>query len=242
MCFSQKCDLLFSVCRKSIDLNLPLDVEALRDAEVVYVTDRLIMMGHPYMQSNVDGEITADRKLAAVGHLLERRHGGRYMVYNLSEMEYPTEVLENQVMVYKFPGSPAPPLGLWLKILLSMESWLKADSRNVCVLHCLTGRGRSSIVLAAFLAWMAEAGFSQDTDYALQYICQCKKITEDLTIPSQRRYLTYFSNMLDGVRPAQPPLLLKRIILSEAPKVSHHILLFLYYSTLSYYYIYVFFF
>ena len=29
------------------------------------------------------------------------------MVSNLGEMEYPTQVLENQVMVYKFPGSPA---------------------------------------------------------------------------------------------------------------------------------------
>ena len=29
------------------DPKLPLDVEALKDAEVVYVTDRLITMGHP---------------------------------------------------------------------------------------------------------------------------------------------------------------------------------------------------
>lgn len=45
-----------------------------------------------------------------------------------------------------------------------------------------------------------------------------------LTIPSQRRYAGYFKNVLDGVKPSQPPLLLKRIIMSEAPRVSRLLL------------------
>jgi len=200
------------------DPSLPLDVEALRDAEVVYITDRIVTLSHPYMQSTTDGDITPDRKLAAVGQLLQRRHGGRYMVWNLSEVEYDASVLDDQVLVYKFPGSPSPPLGLLLKLLLSMESWLKADERNVAVLHCLTGRGRTSTVLAAFLCWTGEAGFT-DVNGALKYIARCKRVSVDaLTIPSQVRYVSYFANMLDGVRPSQPPLLLKRIIMSEAPK------------------------
>ena len=200
------------------DVNLPLDVDALRDAEVVYITDRIVTLSHPYMQSTTDGDITAERKLAAVGQLLAKRHGGRYMVWNLSEVEYDASVLDDQVLVYKFPGSPSPPLGLLLKLLLSIESWLKADERNVAVLHCLTGRGRTSTVLAAFLCWTGEAGFS-DVNVALEYIARCKRVpVEALTIPSQVRYVSYFANMLDGVRPSQPPLMLKRIIMSEAPK------------------------
>ncbi|KAL7537743.1 hypothetical protein ACHAXR_008028 [Thalassiosira sp. AJA248-18] len=200
------------------DPNLPLDVEALRDAEVVYITDRIVTLSHPYMQSTTDGDITPDRKLAAVGHLLQKRHGGRYMVWNLSEVEYDASVLDDQVLVYKFPGSPSPPLGLLLKLLMAMESWLKADERNVAVLHCLTGRGRTSTVLAAFLCWTGEAGFT-DVNSALEYIARCKRISvQSLTIPSQVRYVSYFANMLDGVRPSQPPMMLKRIIMSEAPK------------------------
>ena len=200
------------------DPSLPLDVEALRDAEVVYITDRIVTLSHPYMQSTTDGDIIPDRKLAAVGQLLQRRHGGRYMVWNLSEVEYEASILDDQVLVYKFPGSPSPPLGLLLKLLLSVESWLKADERNVAVLHCLTGRGRTSTVLAAFLCWTGEAGFT-DVNGALKYIARCKRVSVDaLTIPSQVRYCSYFANMLDGVRPSQPPLLLKRIIMSEAPK------------------------
>ena len=39
-----------------------------------------------------------------------------------------------------------------------MENWMKADERNVAVVHCLTGKGRTSTILAAFLCWMGEAG------------------------------------------------------------------------------------
>ena len=59
-----------------------------------------------------------------------------------------------------------------------------------------------------------------DVNEALAYIAKCKQLKpNDLTIPSQRRYASYFHNMLDGVRPSQTPLILKRIIMSEAPKV-----------------------
>ncbi len=91
------------------------------------------------------------------------------------------------------------------------------------LLFSLTGRGRTSTVMAAFLCWVGEAGFATPNK-ALEYMAQCKKLAlETLTIPSQRRYVSYFTNMLDGIRPSQPPLLLKRIIMSEAPKVSKKI-------------------
>lgn len=140
------------------------------------------------------------------------------MVWNLSEVEYDVDIFNDQVLTYSFPGSPSPPLGLLLKLFVSLESWLKADSRNVAVLHCLTGKGRTSTVLAAFLCWMGEAQFS-DIYQTLEYIASCKHVSvDDLTIPSQRRYASYFKNMLDGIRPSQPPLMLKRIIMSEAPR------------------------
>ena len=54
---------------------------------------------------------------------------------------------------------------------------------------------------------------------ALEYIARCKRVEKRaLTIPSQVRYAGYFANMLDGIRPSQPPLLLKRVIMSEAPR------------------------
>jgi tensin len=53
---------------------------------------------------------------------------------------------------------------------------------------------------------------------ALQYIADRKRISVDyLTIPSQQRYVQYFSNMLDGVKPRSEHLLLRRVIMNSIP-------------------------
>lgn len=40
---------------------------------------------------------------------------------------------------------------------------------------------------------------------------------ERLTIPSQRRYLSYFASVMEGVRPRSEPLLLRRVIMNTIP-------------------------
>lgn len=120
------------------------------------------------------------------------------------------------MLEYKFPGHPAPPLGLMFKICSSIESWLDADERNVAIVHCLTGKGRTAVVLACALTWIGEFNSPME---ALTYIAERKNSSIDiLTIPSQRRYIQYFSNVLDGVRPRGEPLLLRRIIMNGIPK------------------------
>ncbi|CAN0422503.1 unnamed protein product, partial [Laminaria digitata] len=103
-----------------------------------------------------------------------------------------------KVLEFRFPGHPAPPLGMLFKMCTSIESWLGADPKNVAAVHCLTGRGRTSTVLACYLAWVGEV--STPTE-AVQHVASCKGIAmERLTIPSQRRYLSYFSSVMEGVR------------------------------------------
>jgi hypothetical protein len=43
---------------------------------------------------------------------------------------------------------------------------------------------------------------------------------EYLTIPSQRRYVQYFTNMLGGLKPSSTPLLLRRVIMKTIPNYS----------------------
>jgi len=88
-------------------------------------------------------------------------------------------------------SSSSPPVaGLLFKICTSIQSWLDADSDNVAVIHCLTGRGRTAAVTACVLTWMGE--FSSPSD-ALEYVAARKCMSvEQLTIPSQRRYVQYF--------------------------------------------------
>lgn len=123
--------------------------------------------------------------------------------------------MPNFLFLLLHTGLPAPPLGLMFKICTSIESWLDADERNVAIVHCLTGKGRTAALLACLLTWIGE--FSSPAE-ALQYIADRKRISVDyLAIPSQQRYVQYFSNMLDGVKPRSEHLLLRRVIINSIP-------------------------
>ena len=51
-----------------------------------------------------------------------------------------------------------------------------------------------------FVCWVLSGEVSTPTE-AVQHVASCKGIAmERLTIPSQRRYLSYFSSVMEGVR------------------------------------------
>lgn len=182
--------------------------------DLIYITENIVAMAFPVDHSK-PGPQTVGNDIRAVSLFLRRRHAGHFMIWNISEEGYNYSLFNDQVLEYKFPGHPAPPLGLLFKICTSIESWLDADEKNIAVAHCLTGKGRTAALLACVLTWIGE--FASPVE-ALQYIADRRGISVDfLTIPSQRRYLQYFSNMLDGVKPRSEPLLLRRIILSTIP-------------------------
>jgi len=174
----------------------------------------LITMAFPYEPQKIQtGEIGND--INVVASFLKSKHLGRFMIWNISEESYNYSKFADQVLEYKFPGHPAPPLGLLFKICSSVESWLDADETNVAIIHCLTGKGRTAALMACVLTWLGEFLTPME---ALQYIAERRALTVDqLTIPSQRRYVQYFSNMLDGVKPRSEPLLLRRVIMNTVP-------------------------
>lgn len=185
--------------------------------DVHYITENILTMSFPYSAKTKPRGLKEWNDINKVAHLLKQKHNGRYMIWNVSEDLYDYTLFENQVLEYKFPGHPSPPLGLLFKICAAIESWLDADRNNVAVVHCLTGKGRTGAILACVLAWIGE--FSSPLE-ALSYVASRRGVTvEELTIPSQRRYVQYFSNVLDGVKPRSDPLLLRRVIMNTIPRL-----------------------
>jgi protein-tyrosine phosphatase len=182
--------------------------------ELFYITENIIAMAYPFDPSR-PGNAEGGNDIDVVAAYLQKKHGGHYMIWNISEETYDYSKFNDQVLEYKFPGHPAPPLGLLFKICTSVESWLDADEKNIAVIHCLTGKGRTASLIACILSWIGE--FSSPTE-ALQYAAERRGIGIDfLTIPSQRRYVQYFSNMIDGIKPSSEPLLLRRVIINSIP-------------------------
>ncbi len=63
------------------------------------------------------------------------------MVWNLSEEAYDYSKFDNQVLEYRFPGHPAPPLGLMVKIALAVENWLQVQTYIHTYIHTWNGCG-----------------------------------------------------------------------------------------------------
>jgi hypothetical protein len=178
-------------------------------ADITYITDQLIAMSMPGDASN---------PMDALATFLQENHQGKFMVWNLSEESYEYSVFENQVMELKCPGQPSPPITMLCNTCTLMESWLEADSDNIAIVHCKTGKGRTNIMLACFLAW---TGRCTSTITALEYMGKMRG-GHDLTrmfIPSPARYLTYFDRLITRDMPSSQPVLLRRIIVNTIPKV-----------------------
>ena len=96
-------------------------------------------MAFPFDPDNHGNNTQGGNDLTTVSRFFQRRHLGHYLIVNISEEAYDYSLFDNQVVEYKFPGHPAPPLGLLFQICIAVESWLDADPKNVIAVHCLTG-------------------------------------------------------------------------------------------------------
>jgi len=96
-----------------------------------------------------------------------------------------------------------------------MDQWLDKDKKNVAVVHCLAGRGRTGTVIACYLTFnnMFDNG-SEALDF---FALRRSKTERGVNQPSQRRYVQYFSEIIQGRKPKDKPLRLKRIVLYTIP-------------------------
>lgn len=111
--------------------------------DLVYVTENLISMAFPFdFKKSKKSVAEGGNDIEIISRFLKQKHGSHFMIWNVSEEVYDYSYFGHQVLEYKFPGHPSPPLGLLFKICASVKSWLDADEKNVAVIHCITGKGR----------------------------------------------------------------------------------------------------
>jgi hypothetical protein len=97
-----------------------------------------------------------------------------------------------------------------------MHGWLNADEKNVAIVHCQTGNGRTVTLIAAYLSW---AGLFQSPDEALQHIAKVRgTVVGSLIIPTQLRYSKYFDSLLHQYKPSIEPIKIERLIMSGIPR------------------------
>ncbi|RUS91335.1 hypothetical protein EGW08_000949 [Elysia chlorotica] len=178
--------------------------------DVVYITERIISMTFPS-----EGHDTIySFNLKEVVRMLQTKHGDNYLILNLSEQRNDLTKANPQVKDLGWPDHMAPPLERLCSLCKAVDSWLTQDPRNVAVLHCKGGRSRIASIIAAYMHY---SNICASADQALDRFAM-KRFYDDklggLPLPSQRRYVRYFSGLLSGA-----------IKINSCPLYLHHILI-----------------
>ncbi|XP_028846764.1 tensin-1 isoform X5 [Denticeps clupeoides] len=200
--------------RPSRSLSLIQAMEENYEVDLVYITERIISVSFP---SSVE-EQSYITNLKEVATMLKSKHGDHYLLFNLSEKRYDITKLNPKVLDFGWPDHHAPALDKICSICKAMDTWLNADSHNVVVLHNKGNRGRTGVVVAAYMHY---SNISASADQALDRFAM-KRFYEDKVLPvgqpSQKRYVQYFSGLLSGhIKINNKPLFLHHVIMHGIP-------------------------
>ena len=108
-------------------------------------------------------EATYRNSIDDVAYALNKNHPDHFMVYNLTERTYDESRLGNYVQSRflisltlrwcSFPDHNAPPFHILYRLCEHMDNFLSSDPKNVVVVHCLAGKGRTGTVLACYMLY-----------------------------------------------------------------------------------------
>ncbi|XP_066431647.1 tensin-1 isoform X9 [Eleutherodactylus coqui] len=200
--------------RPSRSFSLMHTMEDSCELDLTYITERIISVTF----SAGTEEANFCRNLKEVAHMLKSKHGDNYLIFNLSERRHDISKLHSKVLDFGWPDLHAPALEKVCSICKAMDTWLNADPHNVVVIHNRGNRGRTGVVVAAYMHY---SNISASADQALDRFAM-RRFYEDKVLPvgqpSQKRYIHYFSGLLSGaIKMNNKPLFLHHVIMHGIP-------------------------
>eukprot|EP00090_Calanus_glacialis_P035638 TRINITY_DN60798_c0_g1_i1.p1 TRINITY_DN60798_c0_g1~~TRINITY_DN60798_c0_g1_i1.p1 ORF type:complete len:642 (-),score=99.26 TRINITY_DN60798_c0_g1_i1:413-2338(-) len=179
------------------------------------IPDRVIAMGYP--SENV--ESIYRNALDDVRRLLEEKHKDHYKIYNLcSERSYDIQKFHSRVSVYPFDDHNPPEFGQMRPFCEDVSRWLDEHDKNVAVVHCKAGKGRTGLMICAYLL---HRRLYKTADDVLKYYGSMRTLdTKGVTIPSQRRYVDYYAAMIsEGLQYNPVKMYLTSIVIDPLPQL-----------------------
>jgi phosphatidylinositol-3,4,5-trisphosphate 3-phosphatase/dual-specificity protein phosphatase PTEN len=184
--------------------------------DLTYIIDgRLIAMGYP--SENV--ESLYRNALVDVKRMLEQNHKDHYKIYNLcSERSYDIQKFHSRVSVYPFDDHNPPEFGQMRPFCEDVSRWLDENEKNVAVVHCKAGKGRTGLMICAYLLHRRLYKTAEDV---LKYYGSKRTLdTKGVTIPSQRRYVDYYAAMMSqGLQYNPVKMYLTSIVIDPLPQL-----------------------
>ncbi|XP_057769650.1 phosphatidylinositol 3,4,5-trisphosphate 3-phosphatase and protein-tyrosine-phosphatase PTEN1 [Salvia miltiorrhiza] len=159
------------------------------DLDMTYITDRILAMSFPAERMRA----MYRNPLWQVKSVLEMKHRGHYKVYNLCiEEDYDPLHFNGCVERFPFDDNHVPPLSMVKDFCQDVHSWLATDPKNIAVVHCMAGKGRTGLMVSCYLVYTG-----MPAEKALHLYAERRTTNnEGVSIASQRRYVAYWEKTL----------------------------------------------
>jgi phosphatidylinositol-3,4,5-trisphosphate 3-phosphatase and dual-specificity protein phosphatase PTEN len=205
------------------------------DLDLAYILPNVIAMGYP-----AEGrEANFRNPMGQVQWFFDTYHKDRYRIYNLcSERSYPPSRFNGSFVRYPFDDHNTSPMELLLAICQDIHTFNCRSSRpdligpealkkpvdflqkqpgNVVSIHCKAGKGRTGLVICCYMLY---SGVCRTAEEALEIFgARRTRDGKGVQIPSQRRYIKYFEDLLfryHGFIPTTQ-IIFHSIVLSTTP-------------------------
>ncbi|KAM7404270.1 hypothetical protein PAMP_011635 [Pampus punctatissimus] len=198
----------------SVDRVMERVMERHYDFDLTYITERIISVFFPPKLEEQRYRLN----LKEVAAMLKSKHQDKFLLLNLSERRHDITRLNPKVHDFGWPDLHAPPLDKICAICKAMETWLTSDPQHVVVLHCKGNKGKTGVIVAAYMHY---SKISAGADQALSTLAMRKfcedKVSSSLQ-PSQNRYIYYFGGLLSGaIKMNSSPLFLHQVLIPSLP-------------------------
>ncbi|XP_059383440.1 tensin-2-like isoform X2 [Carassius carassius] len=198
----------------SVDRVMDRVMERHYDFDLTYITERIISVFFPPLLEEQRYRLN----LREVAAMLKSKHQDKFLLFNLSERRHDITRLNPKVHDFGWPDMHAPPLDKICAMCKAMENWLNSDPQHVVVLHCKGNKGKTGVIIAAYMHY---SKISAGADQALSTLAMRKfcedKVSSSLQ-PSQNRYIYYFGGLLSGaIKMNSSPLFLHQVLIPTIP-------------------------